>query len=264
MWISKNECKWGALATLIVSIFKTTLLLIYTIFLNKRIKFNFRHMHMFFYLRKFLKYGMPILAKDCTWALGLSTITSLVGNLGASSMAVLGIFNFIETIVNIPIIALANCANVFIAYEIGAKRIVQTKKWAVKFLNIAKGLGVVFGLLLLVLKNDILSFYNLDAETKLMLKRMINILAFFLVFNYINLIFTQGVFRGSGDTKFSMLTSIFSLWIIAIPLIYLARAFKLSLPQIYSCFYIYAVINSLICWLRLKSQKWIFDITYQI
>ena len=79
-----------------------------------------------------------------------------------------------------------------------------------------------------------------------------------VIFLLPNSIMTKGVLRGGGDTRFLMFADVIFLWIVSVPLGWLAAfVFHWSAPAIFVCLRLDCVIKAIWCVFRLRSRKWI-------
>ena len=79
-----------------------------------------------------------------------------------------------------------------------------------------------------------------------------------VIFQSANSIITKGVLRGGGDTKVLMIADNIFLWLVSIPMGYVA-GLVLHLPAfwIYFCLKMDQFLKAFWCMYRLKSGKWI-------
>ncbi len=83
-------------------------------------------------------------------------------------------------------------------------------------------------------------------------------IALIVFFQSMNSILTKGVLRGGGDTKFLMVADILFLWILSIPLGFMAGlVWHWSAYWIYFCLKIDQIVKAIWCVFRLRSGKWI-------
>lgn len=88
-------------------------------------------------------------------------------------------------------------------------------------------------------------------------------MSFLIVFiDSISTIAIVGVMRGGGDTKYSMYVDVLTLWLLSIPL-GLIGGLVLHLPALitYILLRIDVPIKAILCYLRMKSGKWVHNVT---
>jgi len=77
-----------------------------------------------------------------------------------------------------------------------------------------------------------------------------------------NCVGVVGIFRGGGDTKFGMIVDIITMYCVSIPLGFVAMYFlKLEVPFVYAFLMGDEIIKLPIYFWRVKSRKWIRNIT---
>lgn len=119
-------------------------------------------------------------------------------------------------------------------------------------------IGAFGCVLILLLREPIISAYNITEETRLLARELMDAVAVVILFQSANNILTKGVLRGGGDTKFLMVADILFLWVCSIPLGALA-GFVFHWPGfwIYIMLKIDQFIKAVWCVFRLRSGKWI-------
>ncbi|WBW97435.1 MATE family efflux transporter [Oceanirhabdus sp. W0125-5] len=91
-------------------------------------------------------------------------------------------------------------AEVKVSQSIGQKRFEDTKKYIKSAIQIILALGVFYTLVILIFKKDFIGFFNIEDEIiNKMAVDYLGIIAFGLIFYFINPVFTA-IFNGSGDS----------------------------------------------------------------
>ena len=101
----------------------------------------------------------------------------------------------------------------------------------------------------------------LEPETIVVTKQMMNAFAVIVFFQCIQTVMTKGVLRGGGDTRFLMVADILFMWVISIPLGYVAGILlKWPAWSVQLCLRADYAIKAVWCIGRLMSRKWIHDV----
>ena len=129
--------------------------------------------------------------------------------------------------------------------------------------------GPVFSLLIgwsLVLASPlILSFFKISAEAAEVVRRILLIFAFVLPFKVFNLINIVGILRSGGDTRFSLILDTGILWLVAVPVVFLAGlVWHLPPPLVYLLSASEEVLKFILGVNRLLSRKWIHNLTHSM
>ncbi len=103
----------------------------------------------------------------------------------------------------------------------------------------------------------IIAQFNITEETRAIAYQLMYAVSIMVVFQALQSLLTKGVLRGGGDTRFLMMADMLFLWLVSIPLGYLA-GLVLHLPP----FWIYAalkadwVIKTIWCSICLIRGNW--------
>lgn len=123
-------------------------------------------------------------------------------------------------------------------------------------------IGVVLGLIFFALRIPMIDFYDLDPQTKILAMNFMIITSFLVLTDSISVIAINGILRGGGDTKFAMWLDILSIWLVSLPLSVLF-AFILNMPLelIFFALRSDVVVKVIVCFFRLKNDRWITNVT---
>ena len=132
----------------------------------------------------------------------------------------------------------------------------------VTFYLLAVTFGIVNGLIVMIIGPLSMRLYALTPETIVITHQMMYAYAFITIFLNIQSVMTKGVLRGGGDTRFLMIADILFLWVVSIPLGYFAGIVLLAPAWVtIICLKSESIIKSFWCINRLKSGKWIKNVT---
>ena len=88
-------------------------------------------------------------------------------------------------------------------------------------------------------------------------RKVIFVESLFILFKALNLLFVVGILRAGGDIYYGVACDMVSMWIIAVPLVFLARYLNFDIPYMYlfSCISEFVIFFPLI--LRYRKEKWL-------
>lgn len=169
--------------------------------------------------REELKIGLPASIQQCAIALGLIALLGIVNQFGTDTLTAYGAAGKIDTIITQAMLTLSGALAAFCGQNFGAGKFDRAKKG----LRITMTANAVICLLAFVsvyfFGDDMMRAFTSDPEVIAIGQEYLLIIgAFFIVHGTLNIY--NGALRGAGDTMFTMLTSLISLWIIRIPLAY--------------------------------------------
>ena len=143
-------------------------------------------------------------------------------------------------VVNIGAIAcrgFANATTIIVSQELGKDNIEAAREYGKRMLRITMVVSLVGCVIILALRPLILDFYRdkLTETAIYYLGTFIIMTTWRLVGEGINTCLICGCFRGGGDSRFGMIIDSLFMWLVAVPLTFLA-AYVLKLPPVWVYF----------------------------
>lgn len=124
-----------------------------------------------------------------------------VGKMGSDAVAAVGTAGFFMWFAFSLILLSKVGAEVFVAQHLGREDEEGAKNYARNAIHLTMILAVVYGILVLLLKDKLISFFNLgDANTVNMAISYLTIIAAGFLFAFVNPVLTS-IFNGSGNSK---------------------------------------------------------------
>ena len=137
--------------------------------------------------------------------------------------------------------------------------------YAMKLGLVAPVIGLISGIGLWFLSPAIVGIFNINQDTIKMIVNVLRIMALFAPLRFFNGLMIVGVFRGGGDTLYSMLVQLGTIWCFAIPAGYIAATyFKLPLEYVFTIICLEEVAKIGFEAKRLHSRKWIKDVEGEV
>ncbi len=254
----------AALATLIARFLEFVVVLFYVFVIDKKLRFSFK---CFLKSDKGLsadlrKYCTPVVVNEMVWAIGITLQAALFGHIGTTVVAANTIIGVVQNIATLVIFGVANASGVIIGKTIGEGNIELAQKRGRAMEIFALVLGLCGGVVILLCRDIMVDFYNVEEETKILAKQMLIVTSVVIFFISTSAICIVGILRGGGDTKYSLIIEIVALWLFSVPLGYLAGLyFELPVIIVYILFKSDELVKSVLCWIRLAKDKWINDVT---
>lgn len=209
-------------------------------------------------LKDTLKTSFPVIVSESTWALGNTVYYIAYGMIGASAIAVVQVAYIINDLFQSMFFGLGNAAAVMLGNEIGKNNIKKAVDYSKIFLKLCLALNVIISLALYFARHAVISMYKFDAETNLLLERVIVVFAIYMTPKMFTYLFICGILRAGGDTKFCMYLDMIAIWLIGIPLAFLSvLVFKLPLEYVLAIVFAEEIFKLIIVFRRYKSEKWI-------
>ena len=255
----------AALATAIARIAEFIILIIYLAAFEKKIHYTFAD---FFvpvkdYVKDFVKTGAPVILNETGWSIGSSTLSMIIGHISTEFVSANSIANIIWQCVWVMISGMGNATAVIIGNAIGmGKDKAYINKMAQSVIVVAGIMGVIAAGIILLIRGPVINFYEVEQSTKDLAMDLIVSYALILVLQSMSVQYVVGIFRGGGDTKFSMFIDTVFLWIFAIPLgAYAGLVLKLSPPIVYLVLRCDEVFKCFAGLIHMKKGRWVRDVT---
>ncbi len=259
----------AAIATCISSWLGPVLLLVFSAFeknmligpVKELLAFNLRQIGEFF------TRALPVMSNEGLWALGILTLNRIYANMGYEYYAGMTIFKTFSELAFAFFVGLGNACVIMVGKSVGQGKISRAIGDARRFSTLVPLMGLAVGLLMIAARHPLVSLFatgdNLSALTISTAYAVTIFCSLENCFRNISYIQVVGVFRSGGDTLTGMLFDLGSLWIVAIPLAYVAaQVLHLPFLGVVMCAYLGEDIpKSILCMLHFKSMRWLKPVT---
>jgi putative MATE family efflux protein len=217
------------------------------------------------FVGRVIKPMLPVILNELFWSLGITTYNIIYARIGTASFAAMNIVGTIEQMAFVLFFGISNSTSVMVGNNIGAGREDKAHLFAGRSLFLAAIGGLAMGVILQLVKTPVLSLYEVSPEVIRSAANIINVLTFFLWMRVSNMTIVIGILRAGGDTRYSLFLDGIIIWIVGVPMAYLA-AFVLHLPV----YFVYLFVMSeetakyILGVRRYLSQKWIHNLAAQV
>lgn len=261
----RMEVAGAALGTLISRIFEAGVIVVYLLFIDKRISFRIKD--IFIKTRsliyEYVRISIPVLISDAILAFGNNSVAMVIGHLGAAFVAANAITSVTQQLSSVMIQGVCQAGAIVTGQTLGTGDKEKTMKQGWLFLGLGLALGLISSIFIMIVSGPIIGSYrNVSQETLDIAKQLMISISIIVLFQATNSIMTKGVLRGGGDTKILMIADNIYLWALSIPLGILA-GFVFHWPAfwIYICLKSDQIVKTFWCVFRLRSKKWIKKIS---
>ena len=263
----------ASLATTICRIVEVTIVLIFLLKMDDRIRFRLRMLLRWErdIFRNYLRNGVPVIVSDIFLGVGGNMISVVLGRMGAAVMSAAAIANTIFQLTLVFLMGVSSASGVITGNTIGAGEFKKVREYGKTFLVLAIMVSFLSILCIQVVKVAIFhqfqigsatfQAFNVEDSTKELASQLINTLSFLAVFITLSKILTKGILRAGGDTRFLLIADVLFLWVVSVPLGFITGLYLNWPPYVVFFFLrIDEVIKCVWCLLRFFSWKWIRDV----
>jgi putative MATE family efflux protein len=217
------------------------------------------------FIARVIKPMFPVILNELFWALGITTYNIIYARIGTTSFAAMNIVGTIEQVAFVLFFGISNSTSVMVGNKIGEGQEEKAFIYAGRSLVLAAIGGLFMGIVLQLVKVPVLSLYNVSDEVIRNAGNIVNVLSVFIWMRVCNMTIVVGILRAGGDTRFSLFLDGIIIWIVGVPMAYIA-AYVLHLPIYFV--YLFVMSEETVKWIlginRYRSHKWINNLAAQM
>ncbi|WP_040214419.1 MATE family efflux transporter [Clostridium polynesiense] len=253
----------AALATSIARLIETAFVVGYTYLykttaaakLKEMLSFNMEFVKMYF------RTSSSVIINEIVWALGITTYSVIYARIGISAVASMQIATTINNMFMVMGIGLATAASIMVGNKIGAGEEEEAISYATKLGILAPIVGILAGASLWICAPFVMKAFNVNADTYSATISVLKIMSAFAPLRFFNVLMIVGVFRGGGDTTYSMLVQLGTVWCFSVPVGFISAVYlKFNLPQVFFIICLEELVKVVFEAKRLRSKKWIRNV----
>ena len=217
------------------------------------------------FVKMYFRTSYSVILNELIWSIGLSVYSIIYAKIGIREVASMQIANTINNMFMVLSIGLASAAAIMVGNQIGAKKEKLAVEYATKLGILAPVVGLISGILLWMAAPIIVGLFKINKDTLNITISVLRIMAAFAPLRFFNVIMIVGIFRGGGDTTYSMLVQLGTVWCFAIPAGFISAVyFKMPLEKVFLIITLEEVVKIFFEAKRLKSKKWIRNVVEDI
>lgn len=209
-------------------------------------------------INKYVSTTTPTVLNELIWSFGMTAFSIAYAQIGTSAVATMQIATTLNNMFMVLCIGLATAASIMVGNKIGAEEEDIALDYSKKIGIISPIIGLCIGLAILFLAPVIVAPFNVAEQTYTDTLKVLYIMAIFCPIRFFNIVMIIGVFRGGGDTKYSMLVQACTVWGFAVPIAFIgAVVLNLPVTAVYFLICLEEIVKIIFEFARLKSGKWV-------
>jgi len=211
---------------------------------------------------KIMRPVIPVALNEIFWSFGITTYNIIYARMGTSAIAAINIFGTLDNMAFIFFIGLGNATAIMVGNKIGAGDENAAHKYAGRSIGLAMSMGIIVGGIVLLLRNPVLSLYNVSPEVLSNAYKIMTIAALAVWLRASNMVIIVGTLRSGGDTVYSLILDGFVIWLVGVLVATLSAFFFMRPIQCVSLLVLSEELTKFILGLRRYfSRKWINNLT---
>lgn len=212
---------------------------------------------------KLLNLVLPMMFSFGIWSLGSFTYQLIFGRIGTTELAVISMLLPVEGIFLSIFFGIASACSIVVGQHLGANRLDDAWLTAKIFSGLGPVVAIVLGGLLILLSDWVLMPYQgISPETMAMAKTIFIVIGGCAWLKVINMTLAMGILRAGGDNRFCLITDTICMWLISIPLVWLAAFYwQLAFVWVVLIMYSEEVCKTFMFGVRVKNKRWMKNLT---
>ena len=205
----------------------------------------------------------PMMISFGVWSLGTFVYQLIYGQLGTQELAVMSLLAPIEGLLISFFFGFASACSILVGQRLGRDEFDYAWTIAKNYAISAPIVTFFLALLMIQFEEFVFKPYaSLSSDTLAIAHDIYILIAFGTCLKVFNMTLSMGILRAGGDNKYCMLIDITGMWILGIPLTFLA-AFYFSLPIFWVVFVAYSeeICKAFMFVSRMKSKFWLRNLT---
>jgi len=167
--------------------------------------------------RKILRLGLPTTIQQSLVGLGFMALTSIVNSFGTNVIAAYAAAVRIDSLAAMPAMNFSIAISTFVGQNIGAGKFHRVRQGFKVTLGMSSILSVVTSIVIILSRRSLMHVFTSDGDViRLWADYLFIVCAGYIFFSA--MFIGAGTIRGAGATFYSMVVTIFSLWLVRIPL----------------------------------------------
>jgi putative MATE family efflux protein len=223
----------AAIATLVARIMEALLMIIYVRFIDDKLKLRLKAIMRIDreLLRRFFRYGLPVILGDIFWGVNLAVQGAIVGRLGSTALASVSIANVVFSIMSVGVYGVAGATAIIIGQLVGSGDHSKLRSY-VRTLQVLFVIGgLITSVVIYSTRFAIPLIYDLEPQTLAMVRSFLTVLAVMIIGTSYQMSSLTGIVRAGGATHFVLINDLIHIWGFVIPAASLA-AFVFDAPPV--------------------------------
>lgn len=256
----------AALATMLARLVEVVFIVSIVYFTKNKVAAKLKELYSFSLktVGAYFKTSWSVITNELVFSVGSAAYSVAYAKISTNASATMQISSTLINMFFIFLTGVGTAAAIMIGNKIGAEEEEVAKDYAHKVAKLTPVIGIILGIGIWISAPTILRWFNIQPETYKAAILVLRTMAIFMPLRSFNAIMIIGVFRGGGDTTYSMLVQAGTIWLYSVPLAFIG-ALALKWP-VYSVFFLVCteeMIKVPFEYFRLRSNKWIKNLVHE-
>lgn len=254
----------AAIATLVSRAVECAIMIIYTLCIDKRLKFRPKYLVTLDrgLLVDFLRYGVPVLMGHLVWAVNILCGSSIMGHQTLEgTSAALSVANTMHNLAYVLVSGMSAAVGIIVGKKVGAGEVEKIKEYSRTTQVLFALLGILTGVTLLLLKAPFISLYGVSPAAKEIADKLINVVAICFMGTAYQSACLTGLVKSGGDISFVFKLDLVFVLLVNLPLGLIATRLGLAPWYVFLALKIDQLIKCIVAAIKINSYNWIKNLT---
>ncbi len=212
-------------------------------------------------IRRYFKVSTSAILNELVWSIGMTAYSMAYARIGTNAVATMQIATTLNNMFVVIATGLGVSSAIMVGNKIGSGEEETAHDYANKIAFLAPLSGIILGICVAILAPFITGFFKVEPTTITATINVLRIMAVFAPLRFFTVVMIIGVFRGGGDTKFTMLLQLCTVWFYAVPLAFVAAAvLGFTVEQVFFLICTEEIVKIFFVIRRLRSRKWLKNV----
>lgn len=212
--------------------------------------------------RKISIIALPLLFNEFSWSVGENIYAAIYGRIGTQAVAAMTLTNPLQGMFIGMFSGVSTAATVMTGKRLGRDEKEEAYDIA-KYLAKVGAIGsIIVSVILVAISNLYVGLFDVEPQVLETSKRIIYVLAVYLIVKISNMIIAGGVLRSGGKTQYTLYIDMLGTWVFGVPLGLLgAFVFKWPIEAVYALLSFEEVVRLIITLIIFKKKIWMQNVT---
>ena len=212
-------------------------------------------------IKGYFKVSTSVILNELVWSLGMTAYTVSYSFIGTRAVATMQIANTLNNMFMVICTGLGAAAAIIVGNKIGADEEEDAIDYSKKIAILSPIAGFILGIVIWFAAPLIVLPFDVSVEAAADTVRVLRIMAIFSSLRFFNTVLIIGVFRGGGDTLYTMLVQLGTVWFYSVPIAFFAAiALKMPVEVVFFLIWSEELVKLTFSIVRLRSCKWIRNV----
>lgn len=261
------ELEGAAIATAASAAAQSLFLILAVLFTDNPFRTRLRNFFSFSreFLKKYIRIASPALLNETLWGVGTNVYIMVFARQGIEAHAGYTLYENVQQLFFVFFVGICGACSVIVGMRIGAGDHEGGYLAARRFAVMTPLAGVVLGLILVLVRNPLLSLFAVETElAREVASQCLCFYGFWIAIRMIPYTLICGIFRAGGDTKTGCVLDLLGLWGIGIPAVLVVGLLIKPASFVWLVIAMFVgedTLKGILCFRHFVKRKWIKQIT---